>query len=200
MRTPIPYVTMALALAQPIAFAQRPAVDTSTATVTAPGKKTVATKSEITATIVGIDKATRNVTLKGPKGRTMDVYAGDEVKNFEQMKVGDNVVVQYVEALTLELKKGKGATGETETTAAARAKPGERPGGAVGREVNVMADIVAIDSAKSMVTLKGPRGNLIDLRVDDPAQLKLGKVGDQVRATYTEALAVSVTAAPAARK
>ena len=40
--------------------------------------------------------------------------------------------------------------GWTETTAAARAKPGERPGGAVGREVNVMADIVALDQVKEV--------------------------------------------------
>ena len=33
------------------------------------------------------------------------MVAGPEVKNFNQLKVGDKVDIQYVEALVLELKK-----------------------------------------------------------------------------------------------
>jgi hypothetical protein len=39
--------------------------------------------------------------------------------------------------------------------------------------------------------LRGPK-RTVDLRVRDPKQIKLVKVGDQVEATYTEAVAVSV--------
>jgi hypothetical protein len=38
----------------------------------------------------------------------MTVTAGPEVKNFDKLKVGDQVDLQYIEALTLELKKGGG--------------------------------------------------------------------------------------------
>jgi Cu/Ag efflux protein CusF len=49
--------------------------------------------------------------------------------------------------------------------------------------------------------LRGPQGNLVDLNVRDPEQLKHIKKGDQVRAVYTEALAVAVEPTPApARK
>jgi Cu/Ag efflux protein CusF len=41
------------------------------------------------------------------------------------------------------------------------------------------------------VTLKGPN-QTVDLKVRDPAQLKLIKVGDQIQAVYTEAVAVGV--------
>ena len=40
----------------------------------------------------------------------------------------------------------------------------------------------------------------VDLRIKDPNQLKLVKVGDQVEATYTEALAVSVEPAAKMKK
>ena len=40
----------------------------------------------------------------------------------------------------------------------------------------------------------------MDVNVDDPAQLKLVKVGDQVEAVYTEALAVTVDHKPKAAK
>jgi len=43
--------------------------------------------------------------------------------------------------------------------------------------------------------LKGPQGNLVDLKVRDPEQFKLVKKGDQVQVTYTEAMALSVTPA-----
>ena len=51
--------------------------------------------------------ATRTLTLKGPDGNTTDVVAGEEVKNFPQIKVGDYVVVQLMQSLALELKKTK---------------------------------------------------------------------------------------------
>ena len=75
---------------------------------TAPGKGGVAEVVKMTATITAIDKATRDVTLKGPQGNEVVLTAGPDVKNFDQMKVGDPVDVEYVEALTLELKKGGG--------------------------------------------------------------------------------------------
>jgi Cu/Ag efflux protein CusF len=43
-----------------------------------------------------------------------------------------------------------------------------------------------------VVTLRGPEGHFVDLQVQDPAQLKRIKPGDQVQAVYTEALAIMV--------
>ena len=74
-----------------------------------PGVVTAAQTVKLTAAIVAIDAATRSITLKGPQGKEITVTAGPEVKNFAQMKVGDQVTVAYVEALTLELKKGGGS-------------------------------------------------------------------------------------------
>src|SRR6185369_12019451 len=91
---------VALAVAAP-ALAQTGAV----AVGSAPGMAGVAQTVKMTATITAIDAATRDVTLKGPQGNEVVVTAGPEVKNFANMKVGDAVDVQYVEALTLELKK-----------------------------------------------------------------------------------------------
>jgi Cu/Ag efflux protein CusF len=160
-----------------------------------PGVAGAAQTVEITATITKIDPATREVTLKGPKGREVTIQAGPEVKNFAQMKVGDTVTAKYVEALTLELKKGgKAVVGRTEQSGAAAAKPGEKPAALAGRQVTVIADVTAVDPATQTVTLKGPK-QTVDVKVADPEQFKLIKVGDQVEATYTEALGIAVDAA-----
>ena len=50
--------------------------------------------------------------------------------------------------------------------------------------------------AVQTVTLRGPE-RTIDLRVRDPNQFKLVKVGDQVQATFTHAVAISVEPATA---
>jgi Cu/Ag efflux protein CusF len=164
----------------------------------APGKAGVAQTIKATATITKIDAATRAVSLKGADGHETTVIAGPEVKNFANMKVGDQVNVEYIEALTLELKKGgKAPVARTEEKGKASAKPGEAPAGAIGRQVKITADVVAVDAAKHTVSLKGPN-RTVDLNVRDPEQLKLIKVGDQVEATYTEAVAVAVVPVPAA--
>jgi Cu/Ag efflux protein CusF len=167
-----------------------------TAVKTEPGKVTVAEAARITASVEAIDKAKRLVTLKGPEGNTFVVQAGPEVKNFDQIKVGDLVVARYIEALTLELKPGGGQIRERiERENAVAAKPGQAPGAAAGRQVTVIADVMAVDTAKQSVRLRGPQ-RTIDLKVRDPNQLKLIKVGDQVEATFTEAVALSVEPAP----
>jgi len=161
-----------------------------------PGKVAVVAAAEISATVVAIAKSTRTLTLKGPQ-RTVDVIVGDEVRNFDQIRLGDRVVVKYQEALTLELKKARTTGAPTESGMAVRAKPGERPAGAVGREITILADVVAVDPKKSIISLKGPRGNVVDLKVQNQDHFKVVKKGDQVEAVYSEAIAVAVTPAPA---
>ena len=179
------------------AFAQQPNVAGGAVVASEPGRAAAVRAVEISARVVAIDKATRTVTLKGSKGDAVDVVAGDEVKNFDQIKVGDSVVARYMQALSLELKKTKGGAGDVAVReGAARAQPGERPAVGGAREVTALAEVVAVDPKKSTITLKGPRGNVVELAVQNPDQFKVVKKGDQVEVTYTEALALSVEPAP----
>jgi hypothetical protein len=90
--------TLALALtaaafAAPV-FAQKPDAAGGAVVTSEPGRASIARAAELSAQVVGIDKATRTVTLKGPKGNVVDIVAGDEVKNFDQIKLGDFVVAR----------------------------------------------------------------------------------------------------------
>jgi len=181
------------------AFAWPVAAQTGAAMVgTAPGKGVVAQTVKVTGTITAIDKATRDVTLKGPQGNEVTLTVGPEAKNFDALKVGDQVAAEYLEALTLELKKGGGLVVQrTDKSGVAGAKPGERPAAAGGRQITVVADVIGVDAAKQTVTLKGPQ-RTVDLRIPDPEQFKRIAKGDQVEATYTQAVAIAVV--PAAKK
>jgi ribosomal protein L6P/L9E len=179
------------------ALAQQPGATGGATIASEPGKAAIVRTEEISAQVVGIDKATRTVTLKGPKGNVVDVVAGEVVKNFDQIKVGDFVVARYAQALTLELRKTRVAGGDVAMREeAAKAKPGERPAVAGAREVTLLANVVAVDQKNGTITLKGPRGNEVTLAVQNPDQFKVVKKGDQVEVTYTEALALSVEPAP----
>jgi hypothetical protein len=179
------------------AAAQQPKTGAGAIVTSEPGKAAIVEAAQISAQVVGIDKATRTVTLKGPKGNVVDVVAGDDVKNFDQIKLGDFVVARYVQALTLELVKTKAGIREKSVIEdAARAKPGERPAGAAVRQVTVLADVIGVDPKKKTITLRGPKGNVVTLDVQNPDHFKVVKKGDQVEATYTQALAMSVEPAP----
>ena len=163
-----------------------------------PGRVGVAQAVNVTSTISALDAAKREITLKGPDGKETTMVAGPEVKNYGQLKVGDKVDIQYVEALVLELKKGGGLpVARTEKESMTGAKPGETPGAQGSRKVTVVGDVIALDPLTQTVTLKGPQ-RTADLKVRDKKQFDLISKGDQIEATYTEALAVAVK--PAATK
>jgi hypothetical protein len=146
----------------------------------------------VTAKVEAIDLEKRLVTVRGPKGNTVEIECPPEVRNLPQVKVGDMVVVKYQESIAFDLKKEAGAPESAAAGLVARAEPGEKP--AAGGARVIVADVViqAIDPKTMMVTVKGPKGNVYDVKARDPKRLETIKVGDQVRVTYTEALAVSV--------
>lgn len=186
-------------LVAPVA-AQQPEAAGTTTVLSEPGRAQVVRYTEISAKVVAIDKGTRTVTLKGPQDKTVDVVAGDDVKNFDQIKTGDLVKVRYAQALALELRKTKAIGDLTEREGSSQAKPGERPAAATVRQITAIAEVTDVDPQKQQITLKGPRGNIVELDVRNPDQFKVVKKGDQVDVTYTEAMAVAVEPAPGQQK
>jgi len=191
-------VLVAAALA-PAALAQK--AEVSGAVATAPGQAKAVALVTANATIEAIDAKTRTLQLKLGSGETRSIQVGDEVRNFDQLKVGDKVKAKYVESLTLELKKGDTAVvGRSETSSLDRSKPGAKPGGTAVRELTVVADVVNVDAQKKVVSVKNDKGEIINLDIQDPKQLALIQKGDKIKAVYTVAVAVAVepAAAPAA--
>jgi Cu/Ag efflux protein CusF len=147
----------------------------------------------MTATVEKIDLATRLVTLRGPDGKVDTITVSENVKNLPQVKVGDRVIVAFFESLAFEVRRaGEAETGVNVLETAVAAKPGERPAAMGGQAVTVTSTIEAIDPVTPSVTLKGPEGNLVTVKVRDRAKLARVKVGDLVDITYTRAIAVSV--------
>lgn len=151
--------------------------------------------NHVNATVEAIDYASREVTLKGPDGNSVKIAAGDNVRNFAQIKKGDRVGVTYYESVALALgKPGETLTPTGRSQFVVRAAPGEKPGGAAAAVTRTSATVEDVDRDKHEVTLRTPDGNLARVLVDPSVgNLENIKKGDRINATVTQALAISVT-------
>jgi hypothetical protein len=190
-------VAVALAAAAPPLLGQQPSGGPRGAK--APAKAATVSTAEIVAIVERVDPVNRTIGLKGPRGNVVMMDVGEGVRNLPQIKAGDRVAVTYAQALALELRKGgAGIRERVEREGAIRVAAGERPAGAVGREVKVVADVTVVNMRNQTVTLRGPKQS-VTLKVRDPIQLKTITAGDQVEATYTEAFVMAVKPVAAGR-
>ncbi|WP_291993279.1 hypothetical protein [Candidatus Accumulibacter sp. ACC003] len=194
MRIRTAILTAALALLPLAAAAQQPAT-AEALTAVGPGHFAGVVEAQVTLVVEAIDPASRGLVLRDDKGEKMAIIASDAVKNFAQIKVGDQVIASYTQGLDITLvKDGKALRERVESTSGGSAKPGEKPAAQVVNEVAFIADVTAVDRKKQVITLRGAT-KTVKLKIKDPEQLKLINKGDQVEGVYAQALAVSVVPA-----
>jgi hypothetical protein len=152
--------------------------------------------THIQAKIVGIDRAARVVTLRGPGGNDVDIAIGPQVSNFDQLNVGDTVDLLYKNALLVTADKvagaDKGIRKRVDTSVYLPASSGYD----AARQVEVQATVQHINAKKREVTLRGAY-RTITLAVGPDVDLKTLKVGDTIHAVFVSAYATQVTAAGA---
>ncbi len=145
------------------------------------------------AKVEAIDSAERTVTLRGEQGREIQVKVGPEARNFDKLKIGDEVQADVYSAAVISLRKSSEPPSMTETDTVARAAPGGPPGGAVVDTKVVTATVDAVDPQARMITLTGPQGRTRTVKVDESVgNLDKVKKGDQVVLRLMEAVALSV--------
>ena len=59
---------------------------------------------KVVATVEGLDRPTRSLTLKGPRGHYVTVRAPD-LNKLQKLRLGDTIMVTYAEALAVSLEK-----------------------------------------------------------------------------------------------
>ena len=145
-------------------------------------------------TVTKIDKKTRTIFFKNSEGESKFV-AGPEIKNFDQIKTGDRLSVTYEIAVAIELIKTKsdGIRSKVETSTEITSKPGEKPTRTISNTTTIIADIINVDRAKKLVSVKGPSGKVTVVTVKNPLLLADVNVGEQVRVIYFDAMAGSIT-------
>ena len=162
---------------------------------TAPGVLKVAEGVQFQGKFKSVDQKTRQVVIVGPNGNEFKTTLGNEVKNFNQIKVGDIVTLTHVEIFVADIKKPSKVEirERVETEKAVTAKLGDKPATAIERQVAIVADVTAVDEKKGTLTVRGATRTL-DIKVKDPKVLKGVKVGTQIEAMVTEIIAIEVSA------
>jgi Cu/Ag efflux protein CusF len=125
------------------------------------------------------------------------VQVPEDVTRFDSIKKGDKIDLDYYEAVALSLKKPvKGETPSANEAIVAERAPGKLPGGGMARTITATATVTKVDVAANKVSIKAPDGKMDTINVSDPAlqpELSKLKKGDRVQASYTEAMAITVS-------
>jgi hypothetical protein len=179
---------VAIALAA-LSLAIRPA-SAQTETLTQRG---IAELVEVRATVTAINLKDRLVTLKGPQ-RSVTVYVDKKIPNLSKVKIGDEVDVDYYEALAIELdQSGATPVGVQVKEGVSLPTSSTSNVGVAARQVTLTSKIFVVNRGDNSVTFEGPDGYYRWVKVKDPelqTYLRKLKYGDTIRISYTEALAV----------
>jgi hypothetical protein len=146
------------------------------------------------AVVAVVDKSTRSVTLEGPEGKKKTFKAGDDVRNFDQIAVGDRVTAQVWEVLAMYLVRN-GNPSDTDAAvalAAARAPKGTKPGGFVVSTTEEFATVIAVAPDRAQGNLKVPDGQGHACQVGDNGGLTGREPGDKVSIRHTAGAAIDV--------
>ena len=141
-----------------------------------------------------IDKKNRVVTLKYTDGKEARVKCGPEVRNFAQIRVGDDVTAKFLESVELFVTGPEDKPAAERATEVKRAPLGSKPGFSAIDAVEVKASVDAIDYQTREVRLKGPEGKIMKV-IAGPEVKRLNEVkqGDTVVARLTRAVSIEVT-------
>lgn len=150
-------------------------------------------EAEAVVTVTKIDKKARTVTFRGPRGNLGTLDLPKESQNLDQVKVGQQYKMTYVEAVAVDIRKG-GTPSATAAQEMKLAPKGAKPGGLVVRTVQLAGVIDAIDYKDRYIAVRGPKGNVLPLKVDSSVDLQALAAGDRISVTYTAALALEMVA------
>ena len=148
----------------------------------------------VTATVKAIDKKKRVVTLQFPDGKEKKVKCGPEVRNFPQIRVGDDVKAQFLESIELVVGGPVEKPSVEREQEVARAPLGKKPGYASIDAVEVTATVQTINYQTRDVTLLGPEGKTFKVKAGpEVKRFNQVKQGDTVLARLTKAFSITVS-------
>jgi hypothetical protein len=142
--------------------------------------------------VFAVDRAKKLVTLEGPHGKKVIVTVANTY-NLDAAQPGMPFVAKFYEVVTIRKKQpGEVIPAIALDQGIATAQPGETPGAALGRSVEFVATITAINREENTIDLKGVNGSIETVPVANPANLQQIQVGEQIVIRLTQAVAISL--------
>ena len=147
----------------------------------------------VSAVVEAIDHETRIVTVRKADGEELTFTASDEARNLDQVSVGDVLIAEYVQSVSIDVYANDGSEPEAATAEAmARTPKGQMPAFAAMEKTVITATVEEINIEANTFKLKGPDGTINEYVARNPDNLKRALVGDLVVITTIDAVAVIV--------
>lgn len=150
----------------------------------------------VTASVVAVDKANREITLRGHDGREATFDVPPEVRNFNQIMAGDTVRLSYRARMDfLVTGSNVPVSGVEVMVGSARAPTGQMPAGLLGGRMRLTVQILSVDRNSHTVTFRLPDGSVDAVTAVNPANFVFVdglRAGTNVLVTVTQAVAVAV--------
>jgi hypothetical protein len=149
--------------------------------------------AEAAAVVESVDPQARQILLRLPDQSLVTLNAGPELRNLDQLKPGDQVLAKYIEAAAVRLSNPTGDHGAPASAAASAPAT-------TGEQIHNVSKVVAVDQPRNTLSFKDTNDKVQTIVLHDPstvAVLKTLRAGDPIDVTYTQGIAVSLTALPA---
>jgi hypothetical protein len=157
-----------------------------------PGGIIVDGYTDITARVTAVDAANRTVTVVGENGNTTTFKCGPEVRNYDQIHVGDKLKVRLTELLSAGVADPNQRSADGSSTLVLLAPKGTMPGAAVAETEQITGTVTGIDTLRHIVSLRFPDGTLQHYAVRPDVDIAAVRYGQKVVIRKTMSTAIWV--------
>ena len=128
--------------------------------------------------------------MESDKTFTIKVY---NPYNLAAAKAGARFVAKYYEIATIrKLLPGESLPAASLSAGIVSATPGQTPGAVVGKQMQLVVTIDAINKDNKTIAVKGPDGVVETVSVANAGSLKLVKVGEKIVVTVSNVVAIAL--------
>ncbi len=146
---------------------------------------------EVKAKLEDVDYKKRTMTLKGLQGRAITLKVDKAVRNFEQLRKGDMILVDFVESIAIFMRNAKAPQSSAEARLVTVAPKGTKIGVLLAETYPLTAVVEFVDSKARQVTVKEPNGGLRIVPVDKSFKnIARFRKGEEVVLRVTEPIAI----------
>jgi len=150
---------------------------------------------QVTASVVGIDRARRELTLKSPEGQVAQVHVSDAVRNFGGIAVGDTVSLKARARIQVIAAGNRSLPGVIVEEDIARAPVGYKPAAIWAARTQRSVQVVSVDKFSHTVTFREQDGRVHSVTAQNPANYAFAdglQPGSYLTVVTTEVIAASV--------
>ena len=152
----------------------------------------------LSARVQAISRKNRILTLKFPDEQVAKIKVANEVRNFDDIGVGDTIKARFKTLVEVFPVNPTGKPLWPEIEEIKKAPKGTKPGTAILRPYEFQGVVTSLDPATRAIGIKGPAGKRVEVtEKPDLTRFNEIKTGDTVVARFVETTAIDIT--PAAR-